>query len=204
MNEGVGDRGSGNGERMELDPALDDMLASLVTPKTRVDLRDAVLRRIEEERESAAAGWLRWNWRLATMAAAAVVVMATSIVVWRSSGRDPASTGRTAEIRGSAPATSPTPTTEAPREFSTVERVAMVPEPVRSTRASVRRPAPVTDASELENVHALPALEAPPPLRPAAMTTEALQVQTVEAVAPIEIAPLQIEQIEVDRPGTPK
>lgn len=201
---GMRDQGSGT-DRADVradsdtpDAVLDELLASLVTPRTPVDLRAAVLRRIEEERDSPA-GWRGWNWRSATLAAAAVIVMTTAVVMWRGSRPEP-----TDAVVQSTPAAESAPDVARPGSaFGSahtpsegVTAVARVDRTMSTRRASMANAAAVAEA--------LPPLEPPAPLHLPAMTTDALQIERVQVSAPLEIAPLEIEQLDVDRPRNPQ
>ncbi|MBI1875933.1 MAG: hypothetical protein HYZ58_04420 [Acidobacteria bacterium] len=214
---GVGDQGSrtdrakARPEADTPDTVLDALLASLVTPRTPVDLRASVLRRIGEGRDSRAAvgGWLSLNWRWAALAgAAAVVVMATAMVLWR--GSSPQPSGGVARSARPAPASLAPPAGPAaraervPNEVTAETTLARVERPAgRTSRGATRRPS-VADASEVDVAVALPPLEAPAPLLVSELSTDGLQIERVPVSAPLEIAPLEIERIDVDRPRIPK
>lgn len=209
---GIRDQGSGTdragvpAEPDALDPVLDDLLASLVTPATPVDLRASVLRRIEGERDSRAAvsGW-PWTWRSATLAAAAaVLVIATAMVLWR--GSIPPSSQSVVHSG------EPTPSTAAPQagpairaegaprevgaEMTPAARVER-PAPMRSVSAP-RRASPA-DTAAADVAAAVPPLAALAPLQLPEMTTDlltpdALEIERLQVPPPIEIAPLDIDR----------
>lgn len=205
---GIRDQGSGT-DRADVgadsdtpDAVLDELLASFVTPRTPVDLRAAVLRRIEEERDSPA-GWRGWNWRSATLAAAAaVIVMTTAVVMWRGSRPEP-----TDAVVQSTPASESAPDVARPgpafgSAHTPSEGVTAVARVDRSSKTMSTRRASMANAAAV--AEALPPLEPPAPLHLPAMTTDALQIERVQVSAPLEIAPLEIEQLDVDRPRNPQ
>lgn len=206
-----GDQGSGLGDRKgrttasrpssfeSADAALDELLASLVTPPTPVDLRASVLRRIEEAEKRSLVPW-PWNRRWATLAAATIVVLlVAAVVLRRGPGPEPAM-----EV---ARSTERAPSAGAPRGGSldsarTRNEIAAEP----SGAAHVERPArttskrrAATQAAAVDVAEALPPLEAPAPLEVPEMTTDvlttdALEVERLQVPPPIEIRPLDVDR----------
>ena len=201
----TGDRGQGTGDTGDMGPELDNvvnqLLEAMVTPASSVDLKTSVLRRIRDERDARAGERWSWQWRLAPIAAAAVLVLAAVAVWWRGASQVmpnqlPPSSATLAKGATSEPRTASAEATAVknlgtpePRNLGTPEpRNLGTPEP-RNSGTSRPRAAIVRDVTP-----PLPPLEAPAPIEVNDVAAQALG--TIER---LQVAPLEIPTVDIDR-----
>ena len=180
------------------DAVIDRTVREMMSAEPRTDLRQRVMRRIEQTRERPS---LRAGWTYAALAAGAAAIVAAAILWPREVQREPATTAPIARQTPAPAGSQQTPTTpgNVPRIASAPPRTARGPVDQQIPRGTIQAAnLPVGDdpsaAAELPPIGGVEPMGAIPPIAVAAVPDEPISTSEL-TMKPLTIDPIDVPPI---------